>query len=71
MIWGKGDHIVICGENRSEWAIADLAVMAIGCVSVPAYINTIDDHHYIVTHSASSFVFCSGGIIARNAVSVK
>ena len=66
----QGDHIVICGENRSEWAIADLAVMAIGCVSVPAYTsNTIDDHHYIVTHSASSFVFCSGGIIGQKMLS--
>ena len=62
----KGDHIVICGENRSEWAVADLAVMALGCVSVPAYTtNTIEDHHYIVTHSQASFVFCAGGIIGQ------
>jgi len=66
----KGDHIIICGENRSEWAIADLAIMAIGCVSVPAYTsNTIDDHHYIITHSESSFVFCSGGIIGQKMLS--
>ncbi len=66
----KGDHIVICGENRSEWAITDLAVMSIGAVSVPAYTtNTVEDHHYIVTHSQSSFVFCSGGIIGQKMLS--
>jgi len=58
----NGDHIVICGENRSEWAISDLAVMALGAISVPAYTtNTIDDHHYILTHSKAKLVLCTGG----------
>lgn len=62
----RGDHIVICGENRSEWAIADLAVMALGAVSVPAYTtNTIDDHHYILTHSQAKLVLCTGGEIGQ------
>ena len=57
-----GDNVVICGENRSEWAIADLAVMSIGAISVPAYTtNTKDDHHYILSHANAQLVLCTGG----------
>ena len=31
----KGDRVVILSENRPEWQIADLAIMAIGAISVP------------------------------------
>ena len=32
-----GDRVVLVSENRPEWAIADLAIMAAGCVTTPAY----------------------------------
>jgi len=37
--WGiqKGDRIAILGENRWEWAITDLATLALGAVDVPIY----------------------------------
>ena len=60
-----GDRVVICAENRSEWAIGDLAVMSIGAIVVPAYTtNTEDDHRYILEHSGANFIFASGGMMA-------
>ena len=37
--WGvaKGDRVAILSENRWEWAVTDLAVLAIGGVDVPLY----------------------------------
>ena len=62
----SGDRVLICSENRSEWAISDLAVMAIGGISVPAYTtNTVDDHLYILQHADISLILCSGGSIAE------
>src|SRR5690606_14394248 len=34
---GNGERIALVSENRPEWAIAHLAVMTAGCVTVPAY----------------------------------
>ncbi len=37
--WGaqKGERIALIGENRWEWAVSDLATLAIGTVNVPIY----------------------------------
>src|SRR3984885_5355566 len=37
--WGveKGDRVALLSENRWEWAVTDLAVLAIGGVDVPLY----------------------------------
>ena len=60
-----GDRVLVSAENRPEWAIADLAVMSIGAIVVPAYTtNTEDDHHYIMDHSGSSVAITSGGVLA-------
>lgn len=60
-----GERVLISAENRPEWAIADLAVMAIGAIVVPAYTtNTEDDHHYIMDHSGASVAITSGGMLA-------
>ncbi len=59
---GGGDRVVIVAENRPEWLIADFAVMAIGGVSVPAYItNTEADHLYLFDHSGARAVIVSTG----------
>src|SRR5438309_825786 len=37
-----GDRVALVSENRPEWLIADLGIMAAGCVTVPTYTtNTI------------------------------
>ncbi len=33
----KGDRVMLLSENRWEWAVTDLATMAIGAVDVPLY----------------------------------
>jgi len=60
-----GERVLVSAENRPEWAIADLAVMSIGAIVVPAYTtNTEDDHHYIIDHSGASVAITSGGMLA-------
>lgn len=60
-----GDRVLVSAENRPEWAVADLAVMSIGAIVVPAYTtNTEDDHHYIMDHSGASVAITSGGVLA-------
>ena len=60
------DRVMICAENRPEWAIADLAIMAIGAIVVPAYTtNTEDDHVYIMEHSGAVVIITSGGILGN------
>ena len=65
----QGDRVVIASENRSEWAICDLAVMSIGAIVVPAYVtNTEDDHRYILEHSGAVCAFVSGGMVGSRLI---
>ena len=62
-----GDKVFIAAENRPEWAIADLAIMAIGAIVVPSFItNTEDDFAYIMAHSESVLAITSGGALAQS-----
>jgi long-chain acyl-CoA synthetase len=55
-----GDRVTLVSENRPEWCIADLAIMAAGCVTVPAYItNTERDHQHILDNSGARAVIVS------------
>lgn len=64
-----GDRVVIVSENRPEWVIADLAAMAIGAITVPAYVtNTVDDHLYILDHSGAVAAIVSTGRLARQVI---
>ncbi|MEE8393072.1 MAG: AMP-dependent synthetase/ligase [Rhodospirillales bacterium] len=50
----KGERVILVSENRPEWLIADLAIMAIGAVTVPAYTtNTTADHLHIINDSGA------------------
>ncbi|KPF65933.1 AMP-dependent synthetase [alpha proteobacterium AAP81b] len=62
-----GDRVVIVSENRPEWCLADLAIMAAGGISVPAYItNTASDHAHIITNSGARAVIVSNNKLAAN-----
>lgn len=64
-----GDRVVIVAENRPEWVIADIAILAAGGVTVPAYItNTVADHIYILENCAAKGLICSTDKLLRNAL---
>ena len=57
-----GDRVVLVSENRPEWCIADLAIMAIGAITVPAYTtNTSHDHRHVLTDSGATAAIVSHG----------
>jgi len=57
---GPGDRVVIVSENRPGWPIADLAIMAVGGITVPAYTtNTEENHRYIFENSGAKGVIVS------------
>jgi len=61
-----GDRVLIVAENRPEWCIADIAIMAAGLVTTPAYItNTAADHAHILADSGARAVIVSGGKLLR------
>jgi long-chain acyl-CoA synthetase len=56
----SGDRVALVAENRPEWGLADFAIMAAGCISVPAYTtNTIADHRHILANSGAKAVIVS------------
>ena len=61
-----GDRVMLVSENRPEWLIADLAIMAAGCVTVPTYTtNTTRDHTHILGNSGARAVIVSSQKLAN------
>ena len=61
-----GDRVMLVSENRPEWCIADLAIMAAGCITVPAYVtNTERDHLHILEDSGASAVIVANEKLSR------
>ena len=61
-----GDRVMLVSENRPEWCIADFAIMAAGCITVPAYVtNTERDHLHILEDSGASAVIVANEKLAR------
>ncbi|KUR77066.1 long-chain fatty acid--CoA ligase [Novosphingobium sp. Fuku2-ISO-50] len=61
-----GDRVVLVCENRPEWCIADLAIMAAGLVTVPTYTtNTERDHHHILENSGARAIIVSTPKLAQ------
>ena len=61
-----GDRVMLVSENRPEWCIADLAIMAAGLVTVPAYTtNTERDHAHVLENSGARAVIVADARLAR------
>jgi long-chain acyl-CoA synthetase len=64
-----GDRVALVSENRPEWLVADLAIMAAGCVTVPTYTtNTTRDHAHVLGNSGARAVIVSNQKLAKNLV---
>ena len=62
----RGDRVMLVSENRPEWCLSDLAIMAAGCVTVPTYTtNTERDHAHIIENSGAKAVIVSTSKLAR------
>jgi long-chain acyl-CoA synthetase len=55
-----GDRVMLVSENRPEWCLSDLAIMAAGCVTVPTYTtNPERDHSHVIENSGARAVIIS------------
>src|SRR5256885_3607706 len=64
-----GDRVALVSENRPEWLIADLGIMAAGCVTVPTYTtNTTRDHTHVLGNSGARAVIVSNAKLAKNLI---
>jgi len=64
-----GDRVMLVSENRPEWLIADLGIMAAGCVTVPTYTtNTTRDHAHILGNSGAKAVIVSTQKMAKTLI---
>ena len=60
------DRVALVSENRPEWLIADVAIMAAGCITVPAYTtNTADDHLHVLADSGARAAIVSTAKLAE------
>jgi len=60
------DRVLLVSENRPEWAIADLAIMAAGCITVPVYTsNTTSDHAHVLNDSGARAAIVSTAGLAK------
>lgn len=61
-----GDRVLLVSGNRPEWLIAELAILSLGAVTVPAYVtNLVDDHLHVMNNSAASVAIVSTAALAR------
>lgn len=62
----SGDRVAIVATGRPEWCISDLAIMAIGAISVPVYTTyTERDYFHVLEDSGAKAVIVSDRKLAR------
>ena len=56
--------VMLISENRPEWQISDLAIMAADGISVPAYTTiTSRDYEYLINHSETKVIIVSSKLL--------
>src|SRR3954470_11612703 len=64
-----GDRVVLVAESCPEWAVADLALMSVGAITVPAYTtNTVQDHLHILGNSGARAAIVSTPALAARLI---
>ena len=67
----RGDKIALCGRNSAHWAVAFLATLTYGAISVLVLHEfTAEQIHNIVNHSEAKFLFV-GDVVATQVDPVK
>jgi long-chain acyl-CoA synthetase len=62
----KGDRVVLVAENRPNWVVADLGIMAAGAITVPAYTtNTEALHEHVLQDSGAKLAIVSTTALAK------
>ncbi len=57
-----GDRVAVMSNSRLEWAVADIATLLIGAVTVPVYQSNLPDEvQYILDHSGAVAIFVEDG----------
>ena len=68
----KNDKIILLSENRPEWIISDLAILAFGGITVPIYPTlTAEQIKYIINDSDAKVVIFSDEIQGEKIKSIK
>ncbi|GEO81571.1 AMP-dependent synthetase [Pararhodospirillum oryzae] len=61
-----GDRVVLASENRPDWTVADLAILAAGGIPTPAYAtNTEADHLHVINNVEAAMAIVSTPALAR------
>ncbi len=64
-----GDRVLLVGESRPEWNIADVAIMAIGGITVPTYVtNTPGDHAHVLRDSGARAAIVTSRALAERVI---
>jgi long-chain acyl-CoA synthetase len=63
-----GDRVAIISENRPEWSLTDLAILALRAVVVPIYTTqAVEQVRYILEDSGAKMLFVSGKKLFKHA----
>ncbi|WP_273267092.1 AMP-dependent synthetase/ligase [Flexistipes sinusarabici] len=66
----KNSKVAIISDNRYSWIVTDLALVAIGAVSVPRGSDTPgDEFEFIINHSESDFIVFENPDLMKNTLS--
>ncbi|HJN19010.1 MAG TPA: AMP-binding protein, partial [Armatimonadota bacterium] len=67
-----GDTVALISENRPEWAVADLAILALGAVNVPMFPTLPSAQiEYIIRDSGSRWLVVSDAKQVAKALDVR
>jgi long-chain acyl-CoA synthetase len=65
----SGDRVLLIAENRPEWTMADLAIMATGAIVVPAYTtHTVSDLRHVLELTEPKVAIISNASLAERVV---